>query len=153
MSIHGVLEDLALADVLQFVHLSRRTGTLFMWREDERRAEIGFYDGHIVSAWSPGHRRLGDMLVAAEVVDQETLEKALSRQKEEHGERILGQILLSDGAVTKSDIHRADKSIPASASSIAFSASLLKPDSDTDPPRPRPDSTTPSSINADRTSA
>ncbi len=109
MSINGVLEDLALADVLQFVHLSRRTGTLYLWREDERRAEIGFHDGRIVSAWTPGHRRLGDLLLAAEVVDEATLESALQRQKREEGERILGQILLSDGAVTREDIHRVIK--------------------------------------------
>ena len=106
MSINGVLEDLALADVLQFVHLSRRTGTLYLWREDERRAEIGFHDGRIVSAWSPGHRRLGDLLLAAEVVDEATLNAALQRQKREEGERILGQILLAEGSVTREDIHR-----------------------------------------------
>ncbi len=109
MSIKGVLEDLALADVLQFVHLARRTGTLYMWREDERRAEIGFHDGCIVSAWSPGHRRLGDLLLAAEVVDEATLESALKRQKHEDGEHILGQILLSEGAVAREDIHRVIK--------------------------------------------
>ena len=109
MSINGVLEDLALADVLQFVHLSRRTGTLYLWREDERRAEIGFHDGRIVSAWSPGHRRLGDLLVGAGVIDEATLETALNLQKAEDGERILGQILLSEGAVTRADIHRVIK--------------------------------------------
>lgn len=105
MSINGVLEDLALADVLQFVHLSRRTGTLYLWREDERRAEIGFHDGRIVSAWSPGHRRLGDLLVGAGIIDESTLESALQIQKDEDGQRILGQILLSEGAVTRADIH------------------------------------------------
>ncbi len=109
MSINGVLEDLALADVLQFVHLSRRTGTLYLWREDDRRAEIGFHDGRIVSAWTPGHRRLGDLLLAAEVVDEAVLESALQRQKREEGERILGQILLAEGAVTREDIHRVIK--------------------------------------------
>ncbi len=109
MSINGVLEDLALADVLQFVHLSRRTGTLYLWREDDRRAEIGFHDGRIVSAWSPGHRRLGDLLQAAGIVDGATLESALERQKDEEGERILGQILLSEGSVSRDDIHRVVK--------------------------------------------
>ncbi len=109
MSINGVLEDLALADVLQFVHLSRRTGTLYLWREDERRAEIGFHDGRIVSAWTPGHRRLGDLLLAAEVVAEETLKSALELQKREEGQRILGQILLAEGSVTREDIHRVIK--------------------------------------------
>ncbi len=106
MSINGVLEDLALADVLQFVHLSRRTGTLYLWRTDERRAEIGFHDGRIVSAWSPGHQRLGDLLIAAEVIEQKALDAALELQKTEEGERILGQILLTEGSVSRQDIHR-----------------------------------------------
>ena len=53
-----------------------RTGTLYLWREDERRAEIGFHEGRIVSAWSPGHRRLGDLLTAAGVIDEPALESA-----------------------------------------------------------------------------
>ena len=57
MSIHGVLEDLALADVLQFIHLGRRTGTLYMWRDEEWRAEIGFHEGRIVSTWTPGQKK------------------------------------------------------------------------------------------------
>ncbi|MEM7582360.1 MAG: DUF4388 domain-containing protein [Acidobacteriota bacterium] len=109
MSINGVLEDLALADVLQFVHLSRRTGTLYLWQPDDRRAEIGFHDGRIVSAWSPGHRRLGDLLIAAEIIDQATLDRALEQQQEEDGERILGQILLNQGAITRQDIHQVMK--------------------------------------------
>ena len=62
MSINGVLEDLALADLLQFIHLGRRTGTLYLWQDEERRAEIGFHDGRIVSAWTPGHEKLGGLL-------------------------------------------------------------------------------------------
>ncbi|MEM6793638.1 MAG: DUF4388 domain-containing protein, partial [Acidobacteriota bacterium] len=66
MSINGVLEDLPLADVLQFVHLGRRTGTLYMWRrDDDHRAEIAFHDGKIVSAWTPQQDKLGDLLIAA----------------------------------------------------------------------------------------
>ncbi|MEM7353271.1 MAG: DUF4388 domain-containing protein [Acidobacteriota bacterium] len=109
MSINGVLEDLALSDVLQFVHLSRRTGTLYLWRSDDRRAEIGFHDGHIVSAWSPGHRRLGDLLIAAEIINQATLDSALGVQKQEGGDRTLGQILLAEDAVTREDIHQVIK--------------------------------------------
>ena len=52
MSFHGALEDLPLVDVLQFIHLGRRTGTLYLWLGKEQ-AEIGFHDGKIVSAWRP----------------------------------------------------------------------------------------------------
>ncbi|MEL7060450.1 MAG: DUF4388 domain-containing protein [Acidobacteriota bacterium] len=106
MSINGVLEDLPLADVLQFVHLGRRTGTLFMWRrEDDSRAEIGFHDGRIVSAWTPGHRRLGDLLVEAELIRRGQLEEALVEQRRT-GDRSIGQVLLDRGEIDRRDIHR-----------------------------------------------
>jgi len=105
MSINGVLEDLALADVLQFIHLGRRTGTLYMWQDDEHRAEIGFHDGKIVSAWTPGQHKLGQLLEAAEVIDRETLEAALAEQREDD-DRNLGQILVARGAIEREDILR-----------------------------------------------
>ena len=106
MSINGVLEDLALADVLQFVHLGRRSGTLYLWQDDAHRAEIGFHEGRIISAWTPGHRKLGDLLLAAGLLDTADLEAALRRQRQEDGERTIGQILLQSGKVTQRDVHR-----------------------------------------------
>ncbi len=106
MSINGVLEDLALADVLQFVHLGRRSGTLYLWQDNEHRAEIGFHEGRIISAWTPGHRKLGDLLVAAGLLEPATLNHALESQRLEHGERTIGQILLQSGTVTQRDVHR-----------------------------------------------
>lgn len=106
VSINGVLEDLPLADVLQFVHLGQRTGTLYMWRrDDDQRAEIGFHDGKIVSAWTPGHQRLGDLLVDADLLTAGDLEQALETQRTSGG-RSLGQILLERALVTHADIHR-----------------------------------------------
>lgn len=106
MSINGVLEDLPLADVLQFIHLGHRTGTLYMWRDDDRRAEIGFHEGRIVAAWRPGQKRLGDLLVAEGVLDGALLRDALALQRGEAAEQSLGQILLSRGWVRREDVHR-----------------------------------------------
>lgn len=105
MSINGVLEDLPLADVLQFIHLGRRTGTLFLWRDDEQRAEIGFHDGKIVGAWAPGHRKLGDLLVEAGLLDAERLEAALEVQQRSEPPRSLGRILVDSGAIRRDQIH------------------------------------------------
>lgn len=105
MSINGVLEDLPLADVLQFVHLGRRTGTLYLWLDEERRAEIGFHDGKIVSAWTPHQRKLGDLLVAAEVIDQEALPPLLSDPRIRRRTHTLGQLLIESGKVKREDIH------------------------------------------------
>lgn len=106
MSINGVLEDLALADVLQFVHLGRRTGTLYMWQDDERRAEIGFHDGRIVSAWTPGHKKLGDLLVEAEILERTALDRALGQQRRQPEESSLGALLVEEGVVTQEDIRQ-----------------------------------------------
>ena len=105
MSINGVLEDLPLADVLQFIHLGRRTGTLFLWRDDEQRAEIGFHDGKIVGAWAPGHRKLGDLLVEAGLLDSDRLEAALEVQQRSEPPRSLGRILVESGAIRRDQIH------------------------------------------------
>jgi hypothetical protein len=105
MSINGVLEDLPLADVLQFIHLGRRTGTLFMWRDDEQRAEIGFHDGRIVGAWAPGHRKLGDLLVEANLLSGGQVEAALDIQRRTEPPKSLGRILVDSGAVRRDQIH------------------------------------------------
>jgi Domain of unknown function (DUF4388) len=105
MSLNGVLEDLPLADVLQFIHLGRRTGTLYMWRDDDRRAEIAFNDGRIVGAWAPGHQKLGDLLISAGAIDRPTLERALEIQRVLPQNRSLGRILVEGGAVGRGQIH------------------------------------------------
>lgn len=106
MSINGVLEDLPLADVLQFIHLGRRTGTLYMWRGEHQRAEIGFHDGRIISAWTPGQRRLGDLLVDRDLVDPPTLEAALMFQRTRGEGKSIGKILIERGAVERDAIYR-----------------------------------------------
>lgn len=105
MSINGVLEDLPLADVLQFIHLGRRTGTLYMWHGEKDRAEIGFHDGRIISAWTPGQARLGDRLVARGLVDRSTLDEALDFQRDGGKGQSIGHILIQRRVVTREDIY------------------------------------------------
>ena len=105
MSINGVLEDLPLADVLQFVHLGRRTGTLYMWQDDESRAEIGFHDGKIVSAWTSNQRKLGDLLVTAGLLSRPDLEALLPDPRIRRKTHTLGQLLLESGKVRRQDLH------------------------------------------------
>ena len=105
MSINGVLEDLPLADVLQFVHLGRRTGTLYMWLDDDQQAEIGFHDGKIVSAWTPNQRKLGDLLVAAGLLEQQVLTGLLQDGRLQRKSHTLGQLLLEANLVARQQIH------------------------------------------------
>ena len=106
MSLSGNLEDVSVADALQFIHLGGRTGTLTL-QAGEVTAEIGFHQGRIVNAWGPGSKRLGELLLDAKVIDQPTLEAALRAQESQAPRRSLGQILVALGAVTPENMYRA----------------------------------------------
>lgn len=96
MSLNGKLEDVALADVMQFIHLGRRTGTLSLTR-GHQEAEVGFHRGQIVSARSPGSMRLGDLLVHQGLLSREMLQELLREQAGEQPRRSLGAIVVTRG--------------------------------------------------------
>lgn len=98
MSISGSLEDVSVADVMQFIHLGRRTGTLMLRRGGED-GRIGFHEGRLVSARGPNTKKLGDLLVDTGTVERRVLEEAAEVQAQEPQTRSLGQILLSQGAL------------------------------------------------------
>jgi hypothetical protein len=106
MSLSGNLEDVSVADALQFIHLGGRTGTLTLSR-GEVTAEIGFHQGRIVNAWGPASKRLGDLLVDTGSISKETLEQALREQERETPRRSLGQILVSMGALSADAMYTA----------------------------------------------
>ncbi len=106
MSLSGNLEDVSVADALQFIHLGGRTGTLSL-AANGRTAEIGFHQGRIVNAWGPGSKRLGDLLVDNGALDRETLGKALAVQESETPRRSLGQILVAMNAIAADTMYRA----------------------------------------------
>lgn len=96
MSLNGKLEDVSLSDVMQFIHLGRRTGTLSLARGRDE-AEIGFHRGQIVSAWAPGSMRLAALLVDQDLVPAEKMAELVRAQSSELPRRSLGQILVSSG--------------------------------------------------------
>lgn len=98
MAISGSLKDVSVADVMQFIHLGRRTGTLLLNRGQER-AMIGFHGGRLVSAQAPRTPKLGDLLVTSGMIDRGILDGAIRAQNEERERRSLGQILLSAGSL------------------------------------------------------
>ena len=105
MSLNGKLEDVSLADVMQFVHLGRRTGTLSLVRGSEE-AEIGFHRGQIVSATSASSRPLSDLLISLSVLPEEVVEQMLRVQRSEQPRRSFGQILVTSGALGSEEIKR-----------------------------------------------
>lgn len=98
MSISGSLKDVSVADVMQFIHLGRRTGTLLLNRGPER-AMIGFHGGRLVSAQAPRTPKLGDLLITSGMIDRGILENAIRLQNEERERRSLGQILVGSGTI------------------------------------------------------
>ncbi|HXO21628.1 MAG TPA: DUF4388 domain-containing protein [Thermoanaerobaculia bacterium] len=103
MGISGSLKDVSVADVMQFVHLGRRTGTLLLSRGEER-AMIGFHLGRLVSAQAPRTPKLGDLLVSSGTLDRAVLAEAIDAQREEPERRSLGQILVTSGAIVAQDL-------------------------------------------------
>jgi len=106
VSLSGNLEDVSVADALQFIHLGVRSGTLLL-TSGEVTAEIGFHLGRIVSAWGPASKRLGDLLVDAGVLEHGTLQEALRLQSSEEPRRPLGQVLVAIKAVTEETMFKA----------------------------------------------
>jgi len=103
MSISGSLEDVSVADVMQFIHLGRRTGTLVLEREGET-ARIGFHGGKLVSAFVPGRPKLGTLLVESGLLERDVLEQAIEIQRQEETPRSLGQILVANGDVDPEEL-------------------------------------------------
>ena len=98
MGISGSLKDVSVADVMQFIHLGRRTGTLLLAR-GAQRAMIGFHLGRLVSAQAPRTPKLGDLLISSGMIDRGVLESAIAQQGNESERRSLGQILVGSGSI------------------------------------------------------
>jgi DNA-binding response OmpR family regulator len=98
MGISGSLKDVSVADVMQFIHLGRRTGTLLLSRGSER-AMIGFHSGRLISAQAPRTPKLGDLLVTSGVIDRGILDSAIRTQSEQQERSSLGQILIAAGSI------------------------------------------------------
>ncbi len=106
MSISGNLEDVSVAEVLQFVHIGRRTGTLAI-RSPQGRGEVGFHRGRIINAWSPKAKKLGDLLLSQGLLERRQLDEALRLQESERPRRSLGQILVDGGLVNAVGLRKA----------------------------------------------
>ncbi|MBV8200875.1 MAG: DUF4388 domain-containing protein [Acidobacteria bacterium] len=98
MAISGSLRDVSVADVMQFIHLGRRTGTLLLTR-GAQRAMIGFHGGRLVSAQAPRTPKLGDLLISSGLLDRASLDLAVQTQSAERERRSLGQVLVSSGVI------------------------------------------------------
>lgn len=102
MSIIGSLQDLSLADIIQVIAGSQKSGILYV-NTDEGRSTIVFKTGFVVSASKPDlTSRLGQLLRKQDGISQAELEGCLAEQQQTG--RPLGEILLERLLVTREQL-------------------------------------------------
>ncbi|MEM7353914.1 MAG: DUF4388 domain-containing protein [Acidobacteriota bacterium] len=104
MGISGNLKTMALAELLQWLSMGQKSGTLLIDNETIEK-KIYFQDGAIIASASTDPKEyLGSFLVGHGYLPEEQIDEALSRQKEE--KKLIGQILVSMGAIAEEDLHQ-----------------------------------------------
>jgi hypothetical protein len=106
MSISGSLSDIAIVDLLQFVHMSQRSGTLILERRGET-AHISFHRGRIASAWAPSSPSVANHLLEHGRVTKAQLERAGERLRSSNQAMSLGQALLDEGGISWDELREA----------------------------------------------
>ncbi len=102
MSISGNLKTMELAELLQWLSLGRKTGTLYI-ANGEVEKRIVFERGTIISsAASDPKEYLGHFLVSHGFIDELMLAKAMEMQ--EVNRMLLGKILVTIGAISEPDL-------------------------------------------------
>jgi hypothetical protein len=92
------LEDLSLADIIQVIAASQKTGVLFV-NSNEGRSSIVFKNGYVVSASKPDlANRLGQLILKRGEISEMSLEVCLNEQSQTS--LPLGEILLKHSIVT-----------------------------------------------------
>lgn len=104
MGLSGNLEDMPLQDILQIIHHSKKSGTLYLTRGADAGTVV-FQDGLIIQCFAPGKRiDIGKALVDARRISPEVLAVAVAAQAEGDAGKRLGSILVDRGAVRFEDI-------------------------------------------------
>jgi len=98
VSISGSLSDIAVIDLLQFVHMSQRSGTLLL-EAPQGAAHISFHRGRIASAWSPASLSVVRHLVERGVLNSDDVEWVERQRQRTVPTPSLGQALLDAGLV------------------------------------------------------
>ena len=102
MSFNGDLEHFPLADVIQLLHMTSKTGILYL-KSPKGESQLVFHDGFFVSANHLNNSvRIGKVLVDMSAITQETLNQALINQKEAGKNRKpLIATLIEQGSIDK----------------------------------------------------
>jgi tetratricopeptide (TPR) repeat protein len=105
MAIKGSLREASLPDVLQLLSMGKKTGCLSV----THRSNFGYiyFDKGKISYASIVNRRdrIGDMLVKAEKISSEQLQKAIDTQGKQRDKRI-GDLLIELGFLSREELHQ-----------------------------------------------
>jgi len=104
MALQGTLKDFSITEIIQLIGQQLKTGVLKI-RRGKDLVEIYFVDGMIVHVYSNYRGKkdlIGEILVKAQLITEEQLERVLRIQKETL--KYLGEILVELQMITKDDI-------------------------------------------------
>ncbi len=104
MGISGNIKTMALAELLQWLSMGQKTGTLVI---DNKKVEkrIVFAEGLIIASASTDPKEyLGRFLAGNGFIAEETVNQAVAQQKVE--KQLLGKILVGMGAIEEEDLHQ-----------------------------------------------
>jgi Flp pilus assembly protein TadD len=101
-SINGDLKSFQLFDVLEFLRLQKKTGSLVV-SSRQGAGIVRLVEGSLTSASAPRVKRLGEALVDSGLISRAQLERALSHQREEPREsaETLGSLLLRERVIDR----------------------------------------------------
>ncbi len=101
MGIKGALSDVSLADISQLLGMGGKTGCLTLTHK-ENQGHVYFEGGRVIFATVENRSdRIGELLVAREVISREQLSAAMAHQAWGTGRRLLGEVLVELGSLTQ----------------------------------------------------
>jgi Flp pilus assembly protein TadD len=106
-SIRGELRSFALFDVLEFLRVQKKTGSLVISSRNGAGL-VRLVEGSLTSASAPGTPRLGDVLLEGNLISSAELAAALGKQRglPEDSAEALGSILLRDKLIERAQLVR-----------------------------------------------
>ena len=101
MGIKGALTDVSLADISQLLGMGGKTGCLTLTHK-ENHGYVYFEGGRVIGASVKDRPdRIGELLVAREVISRDQLSAAMAHQAGGTGRRLLGVVLVELGSLTQ----------------------------------------------------
>ena len=107
MSFNGALEHIPLVDVIQLLHMTSKTGILYL-KSPKGESQLVFHEGFFVSANHLNNSvRIGQVLVEMKAISEEQLNQALTIQKNAGSDRKpLVATLIEQGTIDKDSAYK-----------------------------------------------